>query len=373
MLSEIWNEICYDLKSCIQNNVSEKTYENAVANCMSLLGWKKFKGEVSTQYAVQVGHEKKIADIVISLNDVEQFVIEMKRPIHSFVEADKKQLFSYMRLLNHQVQFGLYIGDKIQLYYDDITTQALPELVFTVDITKDNPDGLTFVKLFSKENYNTKTLIEFCQEQQRILSEQKKIEEEVARILADKEGNMFKELLKNNYLEEGRSEEWIGKVIKSINLRVEASLSDSMRVDNEPIINPTYYRKGEPIINPTYYKKEMTSNDPNSFDYTRYSISGGPALNKRKFVLAVITRYVHENPKTYAEYDRILNVLRSGHSNVIRPLKNVADETRFFVSANELLKSTDGVIFAVNNQWGIAWIDNIVDFANKQGYNVVRV
>lgn len=73
-MNDVWNEICYELKSCIQHNVLEKEYENTIVNCMILLGWKKFRGEIITQYAVQIGHENKYADIVV-LQDSITFVV----------------------------------------------------------------------------------------------------------------------------------------------------------------------------------------------------------------------------------------------------------------------------------------------------------
>lgn len=152
-MNEIWNEICFELKACIQNNVLEKEYENAVCNCLQYLGWKKFKGEIVTQYPVQAGHENKYADIVVLQDNVEQFVIEIKRPNHLLQEYDEKQLFSYMRLLKHQVVWGLYVGDKIRLYYDDITSQQLPEHVFSIEIEENNPDGIKFVSS-SPKNYS---------------------------------------------------------------------------------------------------------------------------------------------------------------------------------------------------------------------------
>lgn len=74
-MNDIWNEICFELRACIQNNVLEKDYENAICNCMVLLGWKKFRGEIITQYPVQAGHENKYADIVVSQDGTERFVI----------------------------------------------------------------------------------------------------------------------------------------------------------------------------------------------------------------------------------------------------------------------------------------------------------
>ena len=35
-MNDIWNEICFELRACIQNNVLEKEYENAVCNCLVL-------------------------------------------------------------------------------------------------------------------------------------------------------------------------------------------------------------------------------------------------------------------------------------------------------------------------------------------------
>ena len=43
---------------------------------------------------------------------------------------------------------------------------------------------------------------------------------------------------------------------------------------------------------------------------------------------------------------------------------------RYFTEERKRLRSTDGITFVVYNQWGIFNINTIVDFANKQGYNV---
>ena len=56
---ELWNEICYSLKECNKDRVREKEYENAVIHCMTLLGWKKSRGEIKSQCPVMVGHETK--------------------------------------------------------------------------------------------------------------------------------------------------------------------------------------------------------------------------------------------------------------------------------------------------------------------------
>ena len=183
-MKDLWNEICFDLSECKRRNVLEKDYENAIVQCLAILGWKKYLGEITTQYPVQVGHETKLADIVVSSEGIEQFVIEVKRPGHTICQEDERQMFSYMRLLKHQVMFGLYIGDDIRLYYDDRSSQSFPEPLFIVDISKDNPDGLQFVELFAKESFDIEKLQEFCRQKKEDLNKEQRIREEVEMLLS---------------------------------------------------------------------------------------------------------------------------------------------------------------------------------------------
>lgn len=56
-----------------------------------------------------------------------------------------------MRLLNHHVLFGIYIGDDIRLYYDNTQSLSLPEPLFIIEMTKYYTDGAQFVELFRGE------------------------------------------------------------------------------------------------------------------------------------------------------------------------------------------------------------------------------
>lgn len=354
-MNDIWNEICFELSSCIQNNVLEKEYESAICNCMVLLGWKKFRGEIVTQYPVQAGHENKYADIVILQNNIEQFVIEIKRPNHILQEEDEKQLFSYMRLLKNKVFFGLYVGDKIRLYYDDVTFEE----VFSVDIKENNPDGLKFVELFSKDSFNVQTLTDFCKKQKKIFQERKQIQNEVGKILSDTNGQLFKNALKEKYLSEGYSDEWIDSVLNQIILTV------------SPVVKER--QKAEGFFTTSTHKQNqcVTKNDR---DYTKYSILDGKPLPKSRFVLAVVSKFVNDHPNTYSEYAKIFNVLKPDRQGVIKEFDSLArNEIRnYFASESECLTSQDGVKFVVCNQWKIQFMQPIIQFANSQGYNVVE-
>lgn len=357
-MKDIWYEICFELKSCIQNNVLEKDYEQIIVNCMMLLGWKKFKGEVVTQYAIQVGHEKKYADIVILQDGIESFVIEVKRPNHVIQEEDEKQLFSYMRLMKHRVAFGLYIGNKIRLYYDDIASESLPEEVFSVDIFGDNPDGLSFVELFRKDLFDIQKLSNFCVEQKKRIKEFGLLQNEICKILADKDGLMFKELLRKKYLEEGYSVTWSDEILKRISLSVYPT-----RENNDSKM--TNFASVSVVDISASIKRSHK-------DKTKYCIEGGVFLPKNRFVLEVVRRYVNSNPKTYNEYVEIFNALRQDSLGVIEPL-DTANVSRYFMRENERLKSIDGITFVVCTQWSIFNITPIIEFANLQGYHVATL
>ena len=358
-MNDIWNEICFELSTCIQNNVLEKEYENAVCNCMVLLGWKKYRGEIVTQYPVQAGHENKYADIVILQDNVEQFVIEIKRPNHILQEEDERQLFSYMRLLKHQVIFGLYIGDKIRLYYDDIASQQLPEQVFSIDIEENNPDGLKFVELFSKDSFNVQTVTDFCKEQKMIFQKQIQIQNEIAHILSDTSGQIFKDALRGKYLSEGHSEEWVESVLNQIALTVSSSAKERQRTE---------------VLLPVSTEKQSLSETKNDRDYTKYSISGGEPLAKNRFVLAVVRKFVNEHPNTYSEYTKIFNALKPDAQGVIKEFDSLLRNQirNYFTGESECLISQDGIKFVVCNQWKIQTIQPIIRFANLQGYNVIE-
>ena len=357
-MNDIWNEICFELRACIQNNVLEKEYENAVCNCLVLLGWKKFKGEIVTQYPIQAGHENKYVDIVVLQDNVEQFVIEIKRPSHILQENDERQLFSYMRLLKHQVIFGLYVGDKIRLYYDDTTSQQLPEQVFSVDIEENNADGIKFIELFSKDSFNVESLTDFCKEQRKVFQERKQIQNEVCRILSDTTGQLFKNALREKYLGEGRSNYWVDSVLDQIVLTVSSRIKERKKTEINTVL--------------TYGNNQSVAK--NNKDYTHYSILGGSSLAKNRFVLEVVRKFVNEHPGTYNEYAKIFNALKSDAQGVVKEYNSLLENQirNYFTSEKDCLVSIDGVKFVVCNQWSIDKMQPIIQFANSQGYNVVE-
>lgn len=218
--------------------------------------------------------------------------------------------------------------------------------------------------MFSKDTFNEATLADFCKEQKAKFQEQLQIQKEADKICSDTSGQMFKQVLKNKYLDDGYSTEWIDAVLDKIVLNVlPKSRIQEPRTNNLMTSNPTrVYRPYE-------------SNRRSTHDKTKYGMLGSGPLAKRKFVWYVVSQYVKENPtKSYAEYSRILNELRPDSQGVVRPYNDLYGDkkNRYFTNVKERLTSSDGVEFVVCNQWGDFNIGPVVRFAKSQGYDVVE-
>ena len=366
-MNDNWNEICYMLRSCIQENVLEKEYEKTIVNCMNFLHWRKFKGEITTQYPIQVGHETKYADIVITLEGIEQFVIEVKRPNHKIQEEDKKQLLSYMRMLAHPVKLGIYVGESIRLFYDDLVAEPIE--ICEIQIVETDPYGSKFVELFQKDHFSLQALEDFCEKQKQKITLEKKKQEEIQKLLADTDGVILKDLLREKYRMEGFPEEWINAILNKFTFSISST--------DTPLTSQSSQK-------PTTQTKVLNIQHASTHDTTHYRILNGEYESKSLFVFTVVHQYVTAHRLTYLEYDKIFNSI--GKQKIITTLeeaKEKRERTQEKAKKNgketndiprwhfdKVLYSEDNVAFVVNNQWRKDNIQPIINFANAQGYNV---
>ena len=372
-MKDLWNEICLELSDCKRRNVQEKEYENTIVRCLVFLGWKKSLGEITTQYPVQVGHETKLADIVVSSEGIEQFVIEVKRPSHVICQEDERQMFSYMRLLKNQVWFGLYIGDDIRLYYDDRSSQSFPEPLFIVDIVKDNPDGVRLVELFAKESFDIEKLQEFCRQKKEDLNKEQRIREEVEMLLSGNGEELFRRLYCEDCISRGLEEAFAKKVLEKISVNF-LSKDQQANTHDWPDLH-----KSTPVDNvwEDHLQKKTTS-QPKRFK--RYSLNKSNPLGCGRLALAIVRQYVKENPHlTYKEIEqRLPSCATIGTWKEIEQESTTRHDPRFmsrwFTRHEELMTSADKQVFALTTQWGANGpspnILPMIEFARKQGYLV---
>lgn len=116
-----------------------------------------------------------------------------------------------------------------------------------------------------------------------------------------------------------------------------------------------------------------------SRDTSKYSFDGGTPLKKRRFVLAVVRKYVESHPGISYEQlrERFPDSLSgSPLHGVFRPYKEVQQKLqnqpdlvkRFFLESEDLITLSDGTRLTVYNQWG-QHFPNFLEVA-KQLHNV---
>lgn len=218
---EIWYRFCsYVLKSKKESELlstKEYMFRDSIVEYFNIeLGWDRQC--IETEYVVHSGCADKKCDIMIhdDFNKKEElFLIECKRPNNKQSLRNRKQLDSY--IATTRICIGIYIGEYIELFYDERSDKALALPVFRVDYNPtNNPNGEKFVELFHKKNFNKERLISFCKERyQPILYLNKE--------LANSDNYIKKLILQDLKYKYGNSKE---PLIEDILMRYSVSISD---------------------------------------------------------------------------------------------------------------------------------------------------
>jgi hypothetical protein len=89
-------------------------------------------------------------------------------------------------------------------------------------------------------------------------------------------------------------------------------------------------------------------------DYTQYLFDGN-IYNKRRLVLAVINKYIRENPSLSS--DEIKKIFQSS----VKSKQDVKVERLYFMKPEEVIKTLDGEKLVVSNQWTIDSLTKFID------------
>lgn len=190
---EEWNKFVYDLIEAKNKNVEEGKYHNLIEVQLQLLGWAKYKGEICHKPNIPIGNREHIQpDILIKKDDEVQFVIEVKRPVHTQTERERLQLESYMRQL--KIAIGIYIGENIEIFYDGPKEKSAISIL-RVPLELDNKLGAKFIEKFSKTNFSRDTIIAFCEERIKEMQHLENLNKVKDNLIADPQ-NQISESLK---------------------------------------------------------------------------------------------------------------------------------------------------------------------------------
>lgn len=370
-----WREFCYDLIEAAKADVLEDPYQDLIEQGLRVLNWSKPKGEICPKERIKIGsHNKLEPDITLKINERSVFVIEVKRPRNKLNEDQILQLVSYMR--QRRVPFGLYIGDRIALFYDDSTNE--PTEVWSLNIDSEADEGWRFVDFFARGSFNEERLDIFCKERMNEIHTSMGLRDITGKLAVDGGDAIIKEMVEHYLVGTKRYDS--GLVTKLLNrykfiaqpLEQKEGEEDSTNIENE-IGQQSHY---------VLVKQPRSNKGSNGRDNTKYSIDGGTNyFGKNRIVREIIIRYLEMHPKlTYRQLEQIFPDEMQGSYGVIRSLDELHEmehdrkdlETRYLMKEEELLETADKVRFAVCNQWGAYNIPNIFRVVEKWGWNVIN-
>lgn len=370
-MRETWNEITYWLKTCKERCALEKEYENTIVQCLGYLGWKKSIGEISTQYAVQVGHETKLADIVVSSGSIENFVIEVKRPGHIVRHEDERQLVSYMRLVKHPVSFGLYIGDDIRLYYDN--GSSFPELIFALEINACDERGERFVELFSRNSFSSQRLKQYCEDVLSVRKRKEKLNRELDDLCSEQGEVILKELFVNYLIEKGYDKNLVESGSENI------LISAKRKAPKTECVN-----SGECLIYESKVSSSGEGSNIQSHVHRSYKFNEIICAKPAELAFLIVKQYVEDNPtltfddirEIFMKKARLLT--REEYERKKRISVDPNFDKRWFHRSEAVILSSDNVEFMVQTGWNYyGYADNrpsnicvLIDFARRQGYTI---
>jgi len=195
---EEWNKFVYDLIEAKKKNVEEDKYHALIETQLQLLGWAKYKGEICHKPNIPIGNREHIQpDILIKKDDEDQFVLEVKRPVHTQTERERLQLESYMRQL--KVEVGIYVGESIEIFYDGPKEKSAVSIM-QVPLELDNKLGAKFVEKFSKTNFSRDAIMSFCEERIKEMQHLENLNKIKENLILDPQGQIT-ESLKNSLVE----------------------------------------------------------------------------------------------------------------------------------------------------------------------------
>jgi len=371
-----WREFCYDLIEAAKEDVLEDPYQDLIEQGLRVLNWSKPKGEICPKERIKIGSNQKLEpDITLKINDRPVFVIEVKRPRNKLNENQILQLVSYMR--QRRVQFGLYIGDRIALFYDDSKNE--PTEVWNLNIDSDADEGWRFVDFFSRGSFNEERLDDFCKDRMNEIHTSMGLRDIVGKLAIDDGNGILKEMVEHYLVGTKRYDcGLVNKLLNRYKFIAQPIVQDNDDENDDTDIKNEVGQQSHYVL----VKQPRSKNGSNGRDNTKYSIDGGANyFGKNKIVREIIIRYLELHPKiTYRQLEQIFPDDMQGSYGVIRTVEELCEmehdskdlATRYLMKDEELLKTADDVRFAVCNQWGSYNIPNIFRVMEKWGWNIIK-
>ena len=185
-----WSNICKVMRYADCRNETE--YQGFIKEMIleEKLGWNP--SQITEQLSLQLGStERLVPDLVVSKDDRNSFIVEVKKPGHKKTHGDIEQLLSYMKQLETPV--GIYWGDEVEVYYKTIGDGSAPVLLMCLNFNVLCEDGDMFISLFSENTYCVEEVCKFKDERES----KKAFDSKVNELLSEVSSLEFQEELRS--------------------------------------------------------------------------------------------------------------------------------------------------------------------------------
>lgn len=157
-----WNEM---VDWAINNrNARESSVEEYWTDTLiEVFGYSKINGEIIIRPSISIGSSNRtIPDIIVSVDDTQLFMVELKQLNILCRKNNEQQLFSYLKQTKGNI--GVLICHDIYLYDYDYNKNDDEQIKLKIPFEKNNEDGIKFIELFSKESFDKEKIKQFIQE-----------------------------------------------------------------------------------------------------------------------------------------------------------------------------------------------------------------
>lgn len=129
-----------------------------------------------------------------------------------------------------KLEYGILIGQAIQIFYDgDLVKHDDPVLLETITFEKNNPKGIQFAGLFSKEGYNAESLREYTLRAIQQIKRAENYKLLLQKITSDQYIITVSNLIKQNLVGD-YEEELLDSVLSGVDINIRIKENDNSRV-----------------------------------------------------------------------------------------------------------------------------------------------
>lgn len=347
-----WADICQDLLNFQRKKCTEREYQNCIYSIFRY--YLRWQNNIVAEETIPIGSVNTIRpDFVLYKDDIPCAVIESKEPNHIQTTRNKEQLFSYMR--QKKVDFGLYIGEKVELYYDVPSDAEMPLLIFSIELSTDSQYGQSFVKLFNYDDFGRNVLTSFCDERIKETKQREQLETEVLQLFTGVGSQLCIDYLTSYFIAKGYSKLDVEQMISGINVVITRKCSNEQTASNLSELRQ--------FVAPNTQER-VTSKTKGKF-----SVDGKGAYYKNRSALELVKCYLERHPSTWNSLESLFNG-RIPHllwtMEEIEEKRRISKDERLDIRwhLDTPLYSSDGVNFFVSTQVGDKCSINFIDIVS---------